>query len=180
MAFIVTSIPAIVNGLPWKRLQSVLHSKKELEVGSTIMVESDVMTEKVEALIARAWQLLMEREEDLEYKNTVWKLGLEAEQQTRNLGNETAFAISQLILGVNALDRHQPDEAVQRLTTALTRFRWQSEACYEWYSLAAIAQAWYLLDNYDQMHETLVGAKELSQPSTQDKFRWLDRIGMIR
>lgn len=138
------------------------------------------MSAKVEALIARAWQLLLEREEDLEYKNTVWKLGLEAEQQARNLGLENTFAMSQLILGVNALDRHQPDEAVQRLTTALTRFRWQSKACYEWYSLAAIAQAWYLLDDYDQMHETLVGAKELHQPSTQDKFRWLDRIGMIR
>ncbi len=144
------------------------------------MVGSGVMSAKVEALVARAWQLLMEPEEGLTYKNTVWKLGLEAEQQARNLGHETAFAMSQLILGVNALDRHQPDEAVQRLTTALTRFRWQSKACQEWYSLAAIAQAWYLLDDYDQMHETLVGAKELSQPSTEDKFRWLDRIGMIR
>jgi len=143
------------------------------------MVESNVPSERVEVLIARVWQLLVNRGEDLEYKNTVWKLGLEAELQARNLGNETAFARSQLILGVNALDRHQPDEALQRLTTALTRFRWQSDARYEWYSLAAIAQAWYLLDDYDQMHETLVGAKEITQPSTQDKFRWLDRIGMI-
>jgi len=148
-------------------------------VSSTFMVESNVPSERVEVLIARVWQLLVNRWEDLEYKNTVWKLGLEAELQARNLGNETAFARSQLILGVNALDRHQPDEALQRLTTALTRFRWQSDARYEWYSLAAIAQAWYLLDDYDQMHETLVGAKEITQPSTQDKFRWLDRIGMI-
>lgn len=144
------------------------------------MVESGVMVEKVEVLIAQAWQLLVNREDDLEYKNTVRKLGLEIEQQARNLGSESAFAMSQLILGVSALDRHQPDEAVQRLTTALTRFRWQSDARYEWYSLAAIAQAWYLLDDYDQMHETLVGAKEITQPSTQDKIRWLDRIGMIR
>lgn len=148
-------------------------------MSSTFMVESNVPSERVEVLIARVWQLLVNRGEDLEYKNTVWKLGLEAELQARNLGNETAFARSQLILGVNALDRHQPDEALQRLTTALTRFRWQSDARYEWYSLAAIAQAWYLLDDYDQMHETLVGAKEITQPSTQDKFRWLDRIGMI-
>ncbi|MCX7784309.1 MAG: hypothetical protein N2318_11790 [Meiothermus sp.] len=146
----------------------------------SFMVGNGVMTEKVEALIAQAWQLLVNREEDLEYKNTVWKMALEVEQQARNLGSESAFAMSQLILGVNALDRHQPDEAVQRLTTALTRFRWQSDAHHEWCSLAAIAQAWYLLDDYDQMHETLVGAKDLTQPSTQDKIRWLDRIGMIR
>ncbi|GIW34806.1 MAG: hypothetical protein KatS3mg072_2139 [Meiothermus sp.] len=143
-------------------------------------VESGVMVEKVEALIAQTWQLLVNHEDDLEYQHTVRKLGLEIEQQARNLGSERAFAMSQLILGVSALDRHQPDEAVQRLTTALTRFRWQSDVHHEWYSLAAIAQAWYLLDDYDQMHETLVGAKDLSQPSTQDKVRWLDRLGMIR
>lgn len=143
-------------------------------------VESGGMVEKVEALIAQTWQRLVNREEDLEYKDTILKMGLDIEQQARNLGSESAFAMSQLILGVSALDRHQPDEAVQRLTTALTRFRAQSDAPHEWYSLAAIAQAWYLLDDYDQMHETLVGAKELTQPSTQDKIRWLDRIGMIR
>lgn len=153
---------------------------KEFEVSRSYMVDSGEMVEKVEALIAQTWQELINREESLEYKSTVRKLGLEIEQQARNLGSESAFAMSQLILGVNALDRHQPDEAVQRLTTALTRFRWQSDVYHEWFSLAAIAQAWYLLDDYDQMHETLVGAKDLSQPSTQDKVRWLDRIGMIR
>lgn len=137
------------------------------------------MDEKVEALIAQTWQLLVNHKDNLEYQHVVRKMGLEIEQQARNLGSESAFAMSQLILGVSALDRQQPDEAVQRLTTALTRFRWQSDKHYEWYSLAAIAQAWYLLDDYDQMHETLIGAKDLPQPSTQDKVCWLDRIGMI-
>ncbi len=136
------------------------------------------MAKELEALIRQAWQQLVHREDEQD-KHALWKMGLEIEQQARNLGDENAFAMSQLILGVNALDRHRPDEAVQRLTTALTRFRWQSNARCEWYSLAAIAQAWYLLDDYDQMHETLVGAKGLGQPSMQDKIRWLDRIGMI-
>jgi hypothetical protein len=144
-----------------------------------VMVENSLIEPTVETVIAQAWQLLTNREEGQEYRSTVWRMGLKAEQQSRNLGHETALAISQLILGVNALDRYQPEEAVQRLTSALTRFRWQSDTRYEWYSLAAIAQAWYLLDDYDQMHETLVDAKGLAQPSTQDKFRWLDRIGMI-
>jgi len=148
-------------------------------VKSTFVTGCDTKAEPVELLIARAWQLLMDHGEGLEYKNTVWRLGLEAEQEARKAGNETAFAMSQLILGVNSLDRHQPDEAIQRLTAALTRFRWQRDARHEWHCLAAIAQAWYLLDDYDQMHETLAGAKELGVPSTKEKYIWLDRIGML-
>ncbi|MCX7600795.1 MAG: hypothetical protein N2Z75_02515 [Meiothermus sp.] len=148
-------------------------------MGRSFLVESKATTEQVEALVAQAWQLLVNPVEGLEYKNTVREQGLEIEKQARSLGSESTFAMSQLILGVNALDRNQPDEALQRLTTALTRFRWQSDVANQWYCLAAIAQAWYLLDDYEQMHETLVGAKNLSQPSTQDKIRWLDRVGMI-
>lgn len=130
--------------------------------------------------------------QDLETKlNQVWKMlqgkdpqtqvfAQALEQLARREADDHTLARSQLILGVCALDQTNSEEAIERLTSALARFRWLGGTEYQWYTLSAIAQAWYQLDDYDQMHQTLLSAKALTHPGTAEKFAWLDRIGMIR
>lgn len=141
--------------------------------GDPMVLHADV-SQNLDALVERAWVLLKSG------NASSLSLAQEAERLARQQADEYNFAQSQFLLGVNALDAGKPEEALQHLTHALTRFRWFNDAEREWYTLATIAQTWYLLDDYDQMHQTLLAAKQLETPLPDAKFRWLDRIGMIR
>lgn len=131
-------------------------------------------SEGLEGVLYRVWEMLKDR------APATQTLAQKVEQLTRSQSNDYALAQSQLILGVCALDQARAEEAIERLTLALARFRWFNDPEREWFTLAAIAQAWYQLDDYDQMHETLIAAKAIPVPGTSEKFAWLDRIGMIR
>ncbi|MDX2004618.1 MAG: hypothetical protein SFU83_05005 [Meiothermus sp.] len=132
------------------------------------------MNQNLDALVERAWVLLKSG------NPSALPLAQEAERLARQQADEYNFAQSQFLLGVSALDAGRPEEALQELTNALTRFRWFNDAEREWYALVTIAQTWYVLDDYDQMHQTLMAAKQLEAPLPEAKFRWLDRIGMVR
>lgn len=134
----------------------------------------DNSSEGLKGVLYRAWEMLKDKTPETQM------LAQKIEQLARSQSNDYALAQSQLILGVCALDQTRSEEAIERLTLALARFRWFNDSEREWYTLAAIAQAWYQLDDYDQMHETLIAAKAIPVPGTQEKFAWLDRVGMIR
>lgn len=46
-----------------------IFDKKEFEVSPSFTAESGVMDEKVEALIAQTWQLLVNHKDNLEYQH---------------------------------------------------------------------------------------------------------------
>ena len=123
-------------------------------------------------LAAEAWERLLANQE-------VDALVTNLEAQARSQSSDFYLAYAWLIQGVRALDVRQPGNAMHYLINALVRFRWLSKTEQEWYTLAAIAQAWYQLGDYDQMESTLMGAKNIGVLDTQAKFRWLGRVGMV-
>lgn len=132
-----------------------------------------VVTNDLEMLFAVAWQRLLANDE------TTDALSSQIEQQARTVGSDFYLAQAWLIQGVRALDASLPGHAMHYLMNALVRFRWLGKTEQEWFTLAAIAQAWHQLGDYDQMESTLVGAKNIEVLDTQTKFRWLGRVGMI-
>ncbi len=145
-----------------------------MEAKPPFIQTSENSSEGLEMMLSQAWEMLRDKNSDVK------SFTLKLEQIARGQSNDYALAQSQLILGISTLDQTRSEEAIERLSAALARFRWFNDLEREWYTLSAIAQAWYQLDDYDQMHETLIAAKAIAIPGTAAKFAWLDRIGMIR